>query len=462
MARQGVVPDVTTTTELLLVALVVALVTKRTRHPYTIALVIWGLLLGLLRLFEPAQLNKDLVLGVFLPPLLFEGALHLRSGLLKRRAGLIFGLALGGTFFTALLVGGSAYLLLGLPLATGLLLGAIVSPTDPVSVLATFRANRVDRELATIVEGESLFNDGVAVVLYVTLLEVLGGATLSPLQGLGGLALVVGGSVALGLGLGSLPALLLRRIGDHLIEVLLTVVTVYGTYLLAESLHLSGVLAVAVAGLVVGNHGLPKADSASRQSVVLFWEVVAFLVNSGLFLLIGFELRPDRFLGDLASAAVVFGVLLGARALLVYGAGALASWRKPSLPWRWQHVIFWGGLRGGVPVALALGLPPDLPGRDDLVAAVFGVVLLSLLGQGLTMPTLIRKLGVGQEEPKYPERGHAGRPGSAEPAVEESTRGAGHGGEGDDAPGAVRPTAFRAWGGEPCRTGAPGSHDPER
>jgi len=389
-------PEITLGVELLLIALVVALVTQWTRRPYAIALVIWGLILGLLQLIEPIHLSQELVLTVFLPPLLFEGALHIRARLLRPRAGLVFGLALGGTLLTALVVGAAADLLLGFDLLTGLLLGAIIAPTDPVSVLATFRAARVDRDLSTIVESESLFNDGIAVVLYVILLQALGGAPLNPVQGMGNFALVVGAGAALGLGLGALTTQLLKRVGDHLVEVMTTLVVVYGAYLLAERLHLSGVIAVAVAGLVVGNHGLPQTSHNSRGSVTLFWEIVAFLVNSVVFLLIGFELHPDQLLDDLLLIAVVFVVLMAARALIVYGLGALAHWRGRNLPWRWRHVMVWGGLRGAVPVALALGLPASLAGRDTLVAVIFGVVLLSLLGQGLSMPALLRRLSLGQ------------------------------------------------------------------
>jgi len=349
-------PDISVLSELLLVALIVALVTKRTGHPYTITLVIWGLILGLLQLIEPIRLSKELVLTVFLPPLLFEGALHIRADLLRRHAGVVFGLAIGGTLVTALIVGVAAHWLLGFDLLVGLLLGAIIAPTDPVSVLATFRANRVDKELATIVESESLFNDGIAVVLYVMLLNALGGASLDMAQGIGNFALVVGAGAALGLGLGSLAARLLPRLGDHLLEVMLTLVLAYGTFLLTEQLHLSGVVAVAVAGLAVGNWGLLQRSDAARTSVTLFWEIVAFLVNSIVFLLIGFELRPDRLIGALGSIVIMFGVLVVARAFAVYGLSALAHWRNRGLPWQWQHVIVWSGLRGAMPVALALGL----------------------------------------------------------------------------------------------------------
>jgi len=380
---------------LLLIAVVVALVTRRTRRPYTVALVIWGLILGLLQVFEMIPLSRELILTVFLPPLLFEGALHIRAKILRRRAGMIFGLALGGTLVTALAVGAAAHFLLGFDWLAGLLLGVIVAPTDPVSVLATFRAARVDRDLSTIVEGESLFNDGIAVVLYIIVLEASGGVALSPLHSVGEFLLVVGGGSALGLVVGILANALLQHANDHLIEITSTLVVAYGVYLLAEYLHLSGVVAVAIAALVIGNRGLRSSSPASRAEVTIFWDVVAFLVNSIVFLLIGFELQPARLVDDILSAGLVVAALMAVRALLVYGLGALLHRWRP-LPWSWRHVIFWGGLRGSVPIALALGLPVGLAGRDQIVGIVFGVVLISLLGQGLTIPALIRRLGLTQ------------------------------------------------------------------
>lgn len=392
-------PELSKIIGLLLVALAVALITRRTRRPYTVALVIAGLLLGMLQLVEAIQLSKELMLTVFLPPLLFEGALHIRAAILRPRAGLVLSLSLLGTLLTALIVGAAAHWLLGFDWLNGLLLGAIIAPTDPVSVLATFRAARVDEELATIVESESLFNDGIAVVLYLLLLNALGGTPLEPLRGIGEFALVVGGGALVGLGLGFLSMRLLNRLGDHLVEVMVTLVAAYGAFLLAEEFHVSGVIAVAVIGLVIGNHGWSRAPSLeTRKNVALFWEVVAFLVNSILFLLVGFELRLSLLIDDLLSIVTVFSLLLASRALIVYGMGALARWRKRDLPLSWQHMILWGGLRGSVPVALALGLPAGLSGRGELVAIVFGVVLFSLLGQGLTMPALLRRLRLIQPE----------------------------------------------------------------
>ena len=383
-----------TTILLLLIALIVALFTRLSRRPYSIALVIWGLILGLLSIIEPIHLTKELVLALFLPPLLFEGALHIRAEILRPRMGLVLGLALAGTLLTAFIIGAAVHFLLGFDWLTGLLLGAILAPTDPISVMAIFRAARIDRELSTIIESESLFNDGIAVVLYVMLLGALNGGGVDPVAGIGNFALVIGAGAGLGLGLGMLVSRLMKRIDDHLVEVMATLVLIYGTYLLAEHLHLSGVIAVALAGLAVSNFGLRKTSAASRRSIGLFWEIVTFLINSVVFLLIGFELRPSYLVSSFPTILLVFAVLLASRALMVYGLGAFINWKQHNLPLGWQHLIVWGGLRGAVPVALALGLPANLPGHSELINIIFGVVLLSLLGQGLTMPSVIRRLNL--------------------------------------------------------------------
>jgi monovalent cation:H+ antiporter, CPA1 family len=222
--------------------------------------------------------------------------------------------------------------------------------------------------------------------------------------------LVIGAGAVLGLGLGILVSRLMEQINEHLVEVMATMVLIYGVYLLAQHLHLSGVIAVAVAGLAVSNFGLRKTSATSGHSVTLFWEIIAFLINSVVFLLIGFELRPGYLVDGFLTVLLVFAVLLAGRALIVCGIGILVDWKQHNLPWRWRHLIVWGGLRGAVPVALALGLPANLPGHDELVNIVFGVVLFSLLGQGLTMPVLIRRLGLERKEPVQEESSKDGHP----------------------------------------------------
>lgn len=378
--------------ELLLIAVIAALLIRHLDQPYTIGLVIVGLLLGVLQFFEPIPLSKELVFTLFLPPLLFEGALHIRFDVLRKRWGIISGLALVGTLATAAAVGAVAHFILGMSWPMGLLLGAIVAPTDPVSVLATFKEAGTDRELSTLIESESLFNDGIAVVLYAVLLAAVGGEAVSVGSGLLDFAIVAGGGLAIGFIVGTLTNPLLRRLDDYLIEVMLTIVIAYGVFLLAESLHLSGVLAVAMAGLAVGNCPIVcEVPPEQTSEVVIFWEAAVFLLNTVLFLLMGFELNPTNLLDDILATLIAIGAMLGSRAIISYGLGAIGVHQK-RLPWSWVHVIFWSGLRGSIPIALALGLPLLLPGRDNFASVVFGVVLFSLIVQGLTIPLLLKRL----------------------------------------------------------------------
>jgi CPA1 family monovalent cation:H+ antiporter len=392
-------PELNIVIELLLIAVVAASLIKRLDQPYTIGLVIVGLVLGALQFFEPIPLSKELILTLFLPPLLFEGALHIRFDVLRKRWSIISGLALVGTLVTAVAVGAAAHFLLGMSWPVGLLLGAIVAPTDPVSVLATFKEAGTDRELSTLVESESLFNDGVAVVLYTVLLAVVGGEPVSVGAGMLDFLIVAGGGLAIGFIIGTFANPLLRRLDDYLIEVMFTLVIAYGAFLLAEGLHLSGVLAVAVAGLAVGNCPIVcEAPPEQTSEVIIFWEVMVFLLNTVLFLLMGFQLDPTTLLGEAIAAVIVVAAMIASRAVISYGLGGIGALRQRH-PWSWVHVIFWGGLRGSIPIALALGLPLALSGRDGLISIVFGVVLFSLIAQGLTVPLLLRRLKlVGQPE----------------------------------------------------------------
>jgi len=410
---------------LLAVAAAVALAVRAVRIPYTIALVLTGLLLGLSQrardLFSipPEALIADLIFLVLLPPLLFEGCVHIDLETLRHRARLIVSLAFLGTLLTAAITGVAAALLiapaLGLQGAqawlVGLLIGIIVAPTDPASVLALFKELGVQRELAVVVEGESVLNDGVGVVAFLLLLELLGGHALTVTSGLAKLLWEVGGGATIGLTIGYLAYRLLRRVDDHLIETVLSLLVAYGAYLVADAVHASGVLSVVVAGLVIGNYGTTFGMSpTTRLALTSFWEVLAFLANSVLFLTIGLVFETSRMFTHLGWIVLIFGVGLLGRAVSV----ALCDWlggRRRRVTRAWLVVIGWSGVRGSIPIAMVLGLAGTTTGgltasqSEAIVAITFGVVLLSLLAQGLTIKPLLRRLGVA-------------RPGEAELAFE--------------------------------------------
>jgi CPA1 family monovalent cation:H+ antiporter len=403
---------------LLLIISAVGIATRTSKIPYPVALVIAGLALGILIRsplpfvtgleLDEIHLTPHLILVLFLPPLLFEAALHIEVTALRKTLLPIGLLAIPGVLLTAGLVGALVHWGVGLGWSAALLFGAIVAATDPIAVLAIFQRLGVPHDLAVLVEGESLFNDGTAVVLSRILLGVVLAGTFDPIAGLWDFATVVGGGLLIGGLSGSLVSRVTARIDDHLIEITLTTILAYGTFVAAEGLHVSGVIAVVAAGLVLGNVGARRGMSpTTRLALLNFWEYVAFLLNSAIFLLIGLEVDLANLLGNLWPELIAVGAVLLARAVVVYGLGLIVLPLPPVLPRRWLHVLFWAGLRGAVSLAVVLSLPLDLSIRPLLLDLTFGVVLFTLLVQGLTMEPLVQRLGLAggsQQRGKYHAR----------------------------------------------------------
>jgi Na+:H+ antiporter len=398
---------------LLLIISAVGIATRSSRIPYPIALVITGLALGALLRgplpflrdleLDEIHLTPHLILVLFLPALLFEASLHIEATTLRRTLIPIGLLAIPGVVITAAIVGTLMHWAIGLAWPTGLLFGAIVAATDPIAVLAIFKRLGAPHELEVLVEGESLFNDGTAVVLSRLLLGVALAGSFELATGVRGFVVVVGGGLLVGLIGGSLVSRLTARIDDHLIEITLTTILTYGTFIVAEIAHVSGVIAVVTAGLVLGNIGARRGMSpTTRLALLTFWEYVAFLLNSAIFLLIGLEIDLGSLLVDLLPVSLAIGAVLLARAIVVYGLGLIVLPLPPALPLRWVHTLFWAGLRGAVSLAVVLSLPFDLPARHLLLNLTFGVVLFTLLVQGLTMEPLVRRLGlVGNDHARH-------------------------------------------------------------
>lgn len=383
--------------ELLIVAIVVAIIVKYIRLPYTIALVLAGVIVGLLPDVPAFPIDPSLWLLLFLPPLLFEGTINMDLELLKRYATPVGLLALLGTLASVALLTTAFHFLFDLPIPLATLLAVMLSPTDPVSVLATFKEYGVARGLQTIVEGESVFNDGVAVVLFIIILAWVGGEAVSVAEGIVEFVKVVAGGALVGLILGYLTHRLYSVIDDNLIEVGLSLALAYGAYLAAERLHVSGVIAVVVAGLIIGNYGrIFSMSPSTRLSLTHFWEVAAFVINGLLFLMIGLTVERGGLFSYASQIGIVFLAMLVARALIVYGLiGGFQVVSGHRLPEGWIHVVNWGGLRGSIPVALALGLPVFVGAQvDQLRAITLGAVFLSLLVQGITLKPLLRRLGL--------------------------------------------------------------------
>jgi monovalent cation:H+ antiporter, CPA1 family len=393
---------------LLLIALTVILITRRLTVPYTLGLVIVGLIIGLLNLAPEIRLTPDLVLFVFLPALLFEGAWSLSVTHLRANWRPTFLLAVPGLLLSLVLIALPLHFFAGLDWLNAFLLASILSPTDPVAVLGLFRQLKLNENLSTIIEGESLFNDGVAGALYQTFLALvligLKGEHLTAgvawWQGITTFALEAGGGILVGLICGFLISHFVKYIEDPLIETTITVVTAYSVYLLADFVHMSGILAVIVAGLIFGSYGQTRGISErSREVVGNFWNMVAFLVNALLFLLVGAQLNTSLFLNrpDLSQLAFIavlsiIAVLI-ARFIMVVGILPRKPSSRPGVHLRaWRFVIFWSGLRGALSLALVLALPLEMPGRDTLIFATYAVVLFTLLVQGFSLRLLLKRL----------------------------------------------------------------------
>jgi CPA1 family monovalent cation:H+ antiporter len=389
---------------LLLVATMVAIMARRVSLPYTVGLVVAGAALTFLRVDSGIALTHDIVFDVLLPPLLFEAALNLHWNNLRRDIFPVLVLSIAGVIVSAAVVAAGMFELMGWPLSSALVFGILIAATDPVAVIAMFKDAGIESRIRLLVESESLFNDGVAAVLFGIAIAGTQNASQSPL--LIGLSVITtaGGGIAVGLITGAAGLLLAGRTSDHVIEAAVTGIAAYGAFFVADHVHVSGVLATVSAGLLMGNvgiRGVTRNWGLSKQGceyVLELWDFAAFLANSIVFLLIGITAArvPFSTLGFASLSTAILLILLG-RAATVYP----ISWLFARSRWRIavpdQHVLWWGGLRGALALALALALPPSTPLRNSIVIVTFVVVAFSVLIQGLTMKPLLTRLH---------ERGH--------------------------------------------------------
>ena len=286
------------------------------------------------------------------------------------------------------------------PTAPALVFGVLIAATDPIAVLAMFKDTGIKGRLRLLVESESLFNDGVAAVLFALVLawaQATDGSQLSPVSVGRTLAFMTGGGILVGVTCGAAAVALAGRTSDHLVEATLTAVAAYGSFLLAENFHFSGVLATVAAGLLMGNLGVLRDEdqnisaSGCRSFVIDLWEFGAFIANSLIFLLIGLRLVPLTHV-DTRALLLAIGLVLAGRALSVYPVSLFFRSSKCAVSLREQHVLWWGGLRGALALALALALPASFPLNHEILATTFGVVVFSVVVQGLTMPWVMQKL----------------------------------------------------------------------
>jgi CPA1 family monovalent cation:H+ antiporter len=369
--------------------------------PYTLLLVIVGLVLASVDV-RLINLSPELILFIFLPPLLFEAAWNIKWSNLKRDLLPIALFAIAGVIISILGIVFSLKLVAGTALSTALLVGASLSATDPVSVVALFRELGVGKRLTTLMEGESLFNDGVAVVAFGLLLGLaLETEQFSVSITVARFLTVVGVGVAAGALIGFGVSYLTQRFDLPLVEQSLTLVSAYGTYLIAEEFGGSGVIGVVTVGLILGNFGSRIGMNPRTRLVVSeFWDFLAFFVNSIVFLLIGDQIRFASLGENIEAIGVAIAALLFTRAISVYGLSFLSnSLVQSEISWQDQTVLWWGGLRGSVSVALALSVPVTLAQREEVIAIVFGVMLFTLLVQGLTTKFVLEQLNLLGDQP---------------------------------------------------------------
>ena len=375
-----------------LVGAIVALVSRRLKLPYTVGLVIAGLIVAFLHLPLGINFSKDLLFKSLLPPLIFEAALYIRWRELRRDLLPIVTYATLGVILSAGVTAALMHFAVGWTWEAAVLFGVLIAATDPVSVIATFKESKVEGRLRLLVEAESLFNDSTAAVGFAVALAFASGALVTFGSSVAAMFLSVIGGIASGLLVGGFVLIVIGRTQDHLVELSMTTVAAFGSFWLAEHFQLSGILATTTAGLMVGNMpSLSTLTAKGEKSIEHFWDFAAFVANSIIFIVLGINLAYQ----DLAQAAVpiiiaVLAVLIG-RAVAVYPCSALFNWSRYRVEPRHQHILFWGGLRGALALALALGIPVNLPYRQEILTVTFGVVAFSVFVQGLTIPALLRR-----------------------------------------------------------------------
>jgi CPA1 family monovalent cation:H+ antiporter len=425
------VPDVELILALMVAVAVIATAARALRVPYPILLVLGGLVLALTPAVPSVNLAPDLVFLLFLPPLIYIAGFETSPRDIKAQLRPILSLAVGLVLASTLLVGLVAHWLLpslGWPAAFAL--GALLAPTDAVAATALLRQIGAPRRVVTLLESESLFNDATALVAYQAALAAAATAAFSPAEA--GARLVVAGlgGIVVGLAVGRAMVWLRQRLTDAPVEITVSLLTPFAAYVPAERLGFSGVLAAATCGVCVGWAGPRIMASDTRLRGRAVWEFLVFVLNGLVFILIGLQLstilaeRPTSGLAlPLEVTLVVAATLILARFAWAFGAAGVSSALRDlrhdeaaAPPLRESFLVGWAGLRGVVSLAAALALPLSLPGRDVLLFITFGVMLITLVGQGLTLPALTRALRIGGDATTEREEGHA-RTLAAEAAV---------------------------------------------
>lgn len=377
---------------LLGIAMAGALLAERLPIPYTVLLVVAGVAAGLAGLQPALHLDRDLILQVFLPLLLFQSALQVDTELVRDALPAIVLLAVPGVLLSTVIIAAALTATTNLPWRSAALLGALVSATDPVAVTAVFKRLHAPANLAIVIEGESVLNDATALALFALLLPLAQGGHAGIIQLAVQFVVVLAGGIGIGAAVGWAGGQFTRLYQNHLPELALSAIVAYGSYLLAERVGASGVIAAVAAGLAFSRYSAPNLTQQASELLSDVWEFAAFLANSLLFLLIGVSVRLTA-LADAGTALLwTVAAALVARLVVVYLCGALLAARRSMLLLRNGFVVFWSGLRGGLAIALALSLPTDFAQRDLFLRITLGVVLFTLLVQGGTLRPLLHRI----------------------------------------------------------------------
>jgi len=379
---------------LLFISALVAMLTRRLRMPYTVGLVVAGMILYLFHVHLTLHLSRELIFFVFLPPLVFEAALFISWRELKTELPLIALLATVGVLLAAAVTAIGMRYVLNWDWGSAVVFGVLIAATDPVSVIATFKEAGVRGRLRLLIEAESLLNDGTAAVAFVAVLGLLTGTHEGVAAITGMILLTMVGGALTGAAIATGFMLLAGRTPDYLVELTFTTLAAYGSFFAAEYLHLSGVLAALTAGLVVGNfRSSALITNTGRQALEPFWEYAAFIANSLIFLLIGAQVAQQHFGGVWFPVIAAITVVTLGRAVAIYPICAMFFRSRLKVKSQYQHMLFWGGLRGALALALALAVPPEMPQHDAIITLTFAVVAFSIFAQGLTISPLLRRLG---------------------------------------------------------------------
>ncbi len=379
---------------LLFIAGVVAILMRRFRVPYSVGLVITGIILSFSPFFSDLPFTKDLIFNLFLPALVFEAAMQIHWKELRKQLPLLLVLVTVGVCLSAAITALGMRYFAGWEWISALLFGALIAATDPVSVIATFKEAGVHGRLRLLVEAESLLNDGTAAVAFAVILAAAVGSTSSIKSITWTLAITVAGGVLCGGMVGGSILLLLAQTKDYLIEFTFTTVAAYGSFLIAEHFHFSGVLASLTAGLLVGNLGsFGEISSNQRETINAYWEYLGFLANAFIFMAIGIHESHQDFTSAWVPAIIAVLLFIVGRAFAVYPCCAIFGRSALRVQRKHQLILFWGGLRGALALALAMGLPQWVPNRETIISVTFAVVVFSIFAQGLSMTPLLRRLG---------------------------------------------------------------------